>query len=628
VAVAQQLEGVATAPSGAPGEAVGADVDRLSLYLDLKPDPVFAVIHVPDERGPTRAGVVLCPPFAAEETSTYRSYACWADELARAGIPALRFDLPGCGDSGGSPRDPKRFDAWLDALSAAASYLRQTFSCERIVGLGVGLGGMLACRALADGAPIDDLVLWAVPARGSAVLREIRALAAIVESDPDVGWPAVAEAERDPQDVAGFLLPADVAEALGALDLATLDIPRAQTRRVLMLGRDTLPADKRLREHLEQSGASVTVAAGSGYGTMVADPMLAKPPRETFATTISWLEAAPPGRPVEQDAAVGTSPYAELSIDGALVRETPLTVLHEGRRMFGVIAEPSDRDPADVPLCAVLLTPSAGHRPGPRRMWTEAARRWAARGVPTVRIDLVGVGESDGEDLLYLSSDEFYRSELFGQVMATLDALEARGFPGRFLLAGLCSSAYWSFHVALQDDRVCSTILMLRPASLFRGAHTLSRWEVELKLYARETLRLLSRGNVRELVRLARERERVARVAHGIARRLLRRAGLRRRFPQRGLVKAALARLNARGVSTLLLVEDGVEVDPLLAAAGRAGSSEPWPGVRLERLDYAHHVIGPVATQRAVHAAMDRALDTAVKRELELRGAQRTSRAA
>jgi pimeloyl-ACP methyl ester carboxylesterase len=620
------------AASSAPGEGAGAGVERLSLYLDLEPDPVFAVIHVPAEPGPARAGVVLCPPFAAEETSTYRSYACWADELARAGIPALRFDLPGCGDSGGSPREAERFDAWLEALNAAASHLRETFTCERIVALGVGLGGTLACRAIADGAPIDDLILWAVPARGSAILREIRALAAIVESDPDVGWPAVVAADRDPQDLAGFLLPADVADALAALDLTTLTIPRAPARRVLMLGRDTLPADKRLLEQLERSGASVTVAAGTGYSEMVADPMLAKPPRETFATTIAWLEAAPPGAPAAATAAatgpVRTSATAELSIDGALIRETPITVLHEGRRMFGVIAEPCDRKAADAPLCAVLLTPSAGHRPGPRRMWTEAARRWAARGVPTVRIDLVGVGESDGEDLLYLSSDEFYRSELFGQVRATLDALEDRGFPGRFLLAGLCSSAYWSFHVALQDDRVCSTILMLRPASLFRGAHTLSRWEVELKLYARETLRLLSRGNVRELVRLARERERLARVGHGIVRRLLRRAGLRRRFPERGLVKAALARLNARGVSTLLLVEDGVEVDPALAAGGRADSSEPWPGVRLERLDYAHHVIGPVATQRAVHAAMDRALDTAVKRELELHGAQSGSAAA
>ena len=36
---------------------------------------------------------------------------------------------------------------------------------------------------------------------------------------------------------------------------------------------------------------------------------------------------------------------------------------------------------------------------GPNRMWVEAARRWAAQGIPSARVDFIRVGESDGDEL-------------------------------------------------------------------------------------------------------------------------------------------------------------------------------------------------------------------------------------
>ncbi len=159
-------------------EAVLASSGR-SLYL-TPPDraPVFAVLHEPPA-GTARSstGVLLCPPFGWDELCTHRSLRAWADALAGAGHAALRLDLPGTGDSGGSPCDPDRLAAWTEAVAAAADWLRGETGGERIVAVGLGLGGMLALRALAGGAPIDDLVLWSVPARGSLLLREMRAFA-------------------------------------------------------------------------------------------------------------------------------------------------------------------------------------------------------------------------------------------------------------------------------------------------------------------------------------------------------------------------------------------------------------------------------------------------------------------
>src|ERR1019366_886545 len=155
-----------------------------SLYLTLDPAPVFAVLHEPPAgTSRTSTGVVLCPPFGWDELCTHRSLRAWADALAAAGHAALRIDLPGTGDSGGAPSDPGRLAAWTEAVAAAADWLRASQECERIAAIGLGLGGMLALRALAGGAPIDDLLLWSVPARGSLLLREMRAFAQITAGE-------------------------------------------------------------------------------------------------------------------------------------------------------------------------------------------------------------------------------------------------------------------------------------------------------------------------------------------------------------------------------------------------------------------------------------------------------------
>ena len=72
-------------------------------------------------------------------------------------------------------------------------------------------------------------------------------------------------------------------------------------------------------------------------------------------------------------------------------------------------------------------------------MWVEAARRWAAQGVPTLRLDIEGIGDADGGTTPYVDSAQLYVAELVPQVLAALDALKDRGIGDRFVVAGLCS---------------------------------------------------------------------------------------------------------------------------------------------------------------------------------------------
>jgi pimeloyl-ACP methyl ester carboxylesterase len=240
-------------------------VAAMPVYLGTGSDRCFALFHAADSSA-ARSAVLLCPPFGWEEICSYRSRRDWAGELALAGHPTLRFDLPGSGDSPGGPRDPGRLSAWTQALLDGGEWLRATSGAERLTAIGIGLGGLLAAHAALEGAEIDELVLWAVPARGRSLVRELRAFsrleAANVVAPTD---PRQSAAGADGELVAnGYLLSGETVAALERLDLGEPPTRTIATRRVLLLGRDGLKADERLRAAFEQAGASVTSADGPG----------------------------------------------------------------------------------------------------------------------------------------------------------------------------------------------------------------------------------------------------------------------------------------------------------------------------------------------------------------------------
>jgi pimeloyl-ACP methyl ester carboxylesterase len=582
-----------------------------SLYL-TPPDraPVFAVLHEPPARtSRSSTGVVLCPPFGWDELCTHRSLRAWADALALAGHAALRLDLPGTGDSGGSPSDPGRLAAWTEAVAAAADWLRGETDCERIVAVGLGLGGMLALRALAGGAPIDDLVLWSVPARGSLLLREMRAFAQMAAGGTgETGETNPPALDDGGLEVAGFVLSAETVSELEQLDLTALSLPQAARRRVLLLGRDTLAPDRRLRAYFERSGAALTTADGPGYGKLVTHPQFAETPHEVFAHSLSWLAAEPAPGATDGDAPAARRPvaradHADLRVGAVTIREAPFEFDYHGHRLAGVLAQPTATPASEAPICAVLLNAGAVRRIGPNRMWVEAARRWAALGVPTLRLDAVGLGDSDGDERLYYRTSEFYRHEIADQVLAALDELEARGFPGRFLVGGLCSGAYWGFHAALADERVRGLILVNLWSFVWSE-------EIAVARDARRARMLLRSGAWREVARIAVGEGRIGRMLRTKLRGVV---GAARRDEGAlvGLGEAiddALGRLRDRDVQTLLLLSLGEPLSDDLRDDGRIDRLTEWPNLRLERIPLADHIFRPVWAQQHVHRALDEAL--------------------
>lgn len=592
----------------------------LPVYLQGSGEAVFGLLHPGNGEAEPEVAVLLCPPFGWEDICSYRARRDWAMSLAEAGVPVLRIDLPGSGDSPGSPRDAGRLDAWAEAVCSSARWLRGRTGCRRLAVLGIGLGGLVACRALADGAPVDDLVLWGVPARGRRLVRELRALARLesanFRSAQDPAPPPAPEGELE---VAGFVLTPQTVAELSALDVGRVDLPRVQGRRALLLERDGLGVDAELREALERSALAVTTAPGPGYGAMMAEPQEARSPVAVFDRVSAWLaESVPaaalganPGEdescsePLPGDALPHELREVEIVLGGGRIRERPLTVTHSGGQLFGVLAEPLS---TRADLTAVLLNAGAIRRIGPGRMWVEMARRWALKGVPTLRLDVEGIGDADGDAERYSSVAELYVPELVAQVRSALDVMEEQGLPGRFAVLGLCSGAYMAFHCALDDERV-STALMLNPRALF--------WDASLgaaRDFRRGLLRPSQWRRIREVPttrRLALARWALRWVLTLPVRILTRAAG---GAQGDDVVSRALDRLRDTDKRAVFVFGGHEPLHEELTQTGVLQDLSRWPDLEVELIAGRDHTLRPTWAQREAHAVLDRALATELDR--------------
>ncbi|MCW2989421.1 MAG: hypothetical protein JWM73_15, partial [Solirubrobacterales bacterium] len=401
------------------------------LYLDVAGISCVALLDEPALAVAGAPAVLLPPPFGWEELCTYRSRYEWARDLAARGHTVLRLDLPGTGDSAGGPHEPALFDAWIAAVVAGARLLAER-GATRVAAVGLGLGGLLAVRALAEGAPIDDLVLWAVPARGRAVARELRAFARLEQSEVAAYDGTLPETHDDGRAVvAGFLLMPETLAAIEAVDLATLELGDRAGGRALLLDRDGVGPDERLAECLTAAGMAVESGSGAGWGAMIDMPHMAVTPHDVIARADDWLGGAP------ASAAARSLPapvQAEEAVVAPGVVERVVLLPSASGEVVGVAASPEDAEPA--PFVAVFLNAGAIRRIGPGRMWVAAARRWAQRGVASVRVDLIGIGDAAGDRDPRDPELGLYVPDYVAQVREVLDGLERLGHPPRFALIG------------------------------------------------------------------------------------------------------------------------------------------------------------------------------------------------
>jgi alpha-beta hydrolase superfamily lysophospholipase len=399
---------------------------------------MFAWYHSAPGVEPRDCVAVLCAPLGHEHTRAHRTLRHLADRLALAGIPALRFDYHGIGDSPGGDLDPGRVPAWQASIRTAIRQAQLLAGRTRVCVIGVRLGATLAALAAVD-TPVDYLVLWNPCVRMASYLRELQAIAATAE-----------RAATDIQgalESAGFVMSAETLAGLRAIDLLSLEFKVKS--RVLCIGRNDTAPDHKLCEHIAASGIATDTVRLPGWADMMAEHQFTVVPDKALDTIVEWLAAhsdtGPAASPLPSSLFRDSVAFAFRGESGvAAVVEEQLCRFGADEHLFGILSRTSHSTERPAIL---IFNAGSVHHVGPNRVSVTLARNLAAWGFACLRFDHEGIGDSvrrgDGRE------NHPYPATAVDDVRAAIECLRHRFGYTRFVAMGLCSGAHTAFHAGL-----------------------------------------------------------------------------------------------------------------------------------------------------------------------------------
>lgn len=384
---------------------------------------------------PGRMGVLMLSPWGFEEMTIRRGWGTLAATLAEAGLPCLRFDWPGTGDSLGASLDIASLETWRDAIRNAATFLRETTGMDRLCVLGQGIGALLAVEMSRE-IKADALVVMAPAREGRAGVRELGAWSAMLASFLRIET----EVEGAAVNVMGFTLSKPFADDLSRFKLDRT--PQNEAPPALLLARPERAGDADIAEALQARGHAVRVEAYAQYDSFVAHQSTSVIPVEDFKKIAAYL-AGLGGAEVRKST---PAPARASDLTAATFHERAIS-FGPAERLHGLLCTPNG------PSRAVVVLVNSGYNPhiGWARMHVTIARALAERGISSFRIDCSGLGDSDVAP--GASGQLIYTDEQIVDIRAALDAVEPLNL-GPLLLSGRCSGAYAALQAGAVDARV------------------------------------------------------------------------------------------------------------------------------------------------------------------------------
>lgn len=386
----------------------------------------------------SRRGAVICAPLGLEELCGRRTLHLLAQQLADAGLPTLRFDYRGEGDSTGDALDPDCVGRWRQDARAAIEELRRLTGVEEVVLVGMRFGALLAAEIAAERDDISHLALIAPVGSGKSYIREARILARLIQTD---GVPHEADMNND-FGLAGFILSDETSAAISAMSADALT--RRPAPNIMLVEEAGSRAGSKVAAHFETLGASVTRIAFPHYELMMRDPALSVPAQDILSPISDWLATGArtdnEGRAQEPNIGLSEAGWIE---EGVLFGEQALA---------GFYCRPATRAARQ---CVVFAGPGNNHHVGWGRSHVEFARALAQYGVASLRIDYAGVGDSGG------AQTDIYADERTTDVEAAVAWLAERCPPdGELAIIGVCSGAYHALRLAVRDSRIKRAVLL------------------------------------------------------------------------------------------------------------------------------------------------------------------------
>jgi glycosyltransferase involved in cell wall biosynthesis/pimeloyl-ACP methyl ester carboxylesterase len=381
-------------------------------------------------------GVVMCAAMGYEALCAHQSWRVLADNLAAAGLPTLRFDYPGAGDSLDDANDPMPYDSWRRSIREATAWMRETLGVQEIVLIGFRIGATLAAEA----GESSHLVQLAPVVKGSAYLRELRILSRML-AERESG-PRERGASEGEINLEGFTTNASLLRAIKKIDLTKLFIRPA--RRVLIMTEGSARHVDDYAARLVELGATVETMTLDNYEALAPARAPRPPPMSDFERIVAWARSG--ARPMP-----AASPAPGV-LRGGFFTERAVRFGEDGA-LAGVLCAPSGENAKSLVL---FLNTGANYHIGSGRSFVDCARSLASKGVTTLRMDSLGIGDSDPVD--QGARSVLYREARHADVFRALDWACENGFSD-FYLAGVCSGATQAFLSAVKDSRIKGVVL-------------------------------------------------------------------------------------------------------------------------------------------------------------------------
>ncbi|QTO46269.1 alpha/beta hydrolase [Burkholderia latens] len=394
-------------------------------------------------------GVVLCSAYGHEAVWSHGGMRELADRLSAHGIPVLRFDYRGTGDSAGGDGASDQFDTAVVDVVAAIGRLREETGVTHVTlcGLRLGAAFMLIAAGQVD---VDELVMLAPVVNGRSYLRELSMVRTIwLEQLPA---PLRAVQQRDALlNVLGQVYSATFRDRLKRFDAAAVlkAGTRAPAARTLVF--DVHPADSEpMCACIRALGGQAESRTFDGYGAFMQESVFSKLPERVFAAVVDWISAPIGAQPAAGVAAHTAADWPDLGPGGVLrmadVHERPVRFGADG--LFGILCVPASSPDPDS---AVLITnTSASPHVGDSRLSVRIAREIARRGIASLRFDARGIGDGAVSRAMAarMALQPVYSKTTVEDAAAAADWLKACGYRN-VVSFGICSGAYSALRAGL-----------------------------------------------------------------------------------------------------------------------------------------------------------------------------------
>lgn len=413
---------------------------------------LFTIIHAPPEDKEVRGWILHIPAFCEEMNKSRPMVRMGAEALSNLGFVVVIPDLFGTGDSDGELGDAD-WQGWRTDLEHLVDWLSEAGATD-ITLWGLRLGCLMAAElSLTCSLPVRQLLLWQPVHDGRQFVNQflrLRIASSMLDGRTETVkslWHELSD--RGQLHVAGYPLSEPLLTQVASLKLTTFTPPASICVDWFDISENDRSSNSPVVEKLAAlwrgSGVKLSIHRITGAKFWATQEISYAP--ELIEQTADKL-----GDSSEYGTRVSTSSLANQirKVTQSSPRsETGVSFSCQGSQLIGVHHATQGLSTKGV----VIVVGGPQYRVGSHRLFVQLARRLADAGLPVLRFDYRGMGDSEGN----FAGFEHIQNDINCAVDA-FAALEPS--VNQIVLLGLCDAATAASFYAPSDDRVSGMVLM------------------------------------------------------------------------------------------------------------------------------------------------------------------------